>query len=75
MYFTAEYAEPGKVYHMLTYCCYYLLKKPLTLLVYTNYHFFGVLHVHLIAFSWFIGANGTDFSVGIRLLSGETLLQ
>ena len=35
----------------------------------------GALHVHLIALSGFIGAHGTDLSVGVQLLSGETLLQ
>ena len=34
-----------------------------------------VLHAPLIALSQLIGAHGTDVSVGVRLLSGEILLQ
>ena len=34
-----------------------------------------VLHAPLIALSKIIGAHGTDVSVGVRLLSGETFLQ
>ena len=36
--------------------------------------FLLVLHAPLIELSYFIGAHGTDLSVGVRLLSGETLL-
>ena len=43
---------------------------------YSIYTFlFGVFHASLIALSQFIGAHGTDVSVEVRLLSGETLLQ
>ena len=35
----------------------------------------SALHVSLIALSLFIDAHGTDLSVGLRLLSGEALLQ
>ena len=42
---------------------------------YTLFFLFGDLHVPLIALSQFIGAHGTDVSVGVRILSGETLLQ
>ena len=34
-----------------------------------------VLHASQIALSYLIGAHGIDVSVGVRLLSGETLLQ
>ena len=42
-----------------------------------NQFFFvlNALHVPLIALSQIIGAHGTDVSVGVRLLSGKTLLQ
>ena len=36
---------------------------------------FGYLHVPLIALCYFIETHGTDLSIGVRLLGGETLLQ
>ena len=42
-------------------------------LTYIDFVLLGALHAPLIALSWFIGAHGTDVSVGVSLLSGETL--